>query len=170
MSTYTLSSTYTTVDVGKVVDRFTADYHMIAQSTGLGTREQVVNVAHDVKLMAKRGYLDAVSIVLTNNSGKVVRANKYTVSTDASGWTCDRPGDNLWPRQIGGILEIVVSYSSTWWALTDQQRRSFKDGECIISWTASDVDTNFPGLASTVDRRYSSNAYGMERRRYGSGV
>jgi hypothetical protein len=98
-----------------------------------------------------------------------VRANKYTVSTDASGWTSDRPGDNLWPRQIAGNLGVVVSYSSAWWALTDQQRQSFKEAECVLSWTPSDVDTSFPGLPSTVDRHYASNAYGMKRRSYGSG-
>jgi hypothetical protein len=170
MSTYTQSSTYTTADVGKVVDRFTSDYHMIAQATGLRDRDHVEKVAQDVKLMAKRGYLEAVSVVLTNGSGTIVRANKYTVSTDASGWTHDRPGDNLWPRQIAGNLGVVVEYSSAWWALTDQQRSSFKNAECVLAWTTSDVDTSFPGLSSTVDRRYASNAYGMERHSFRGGI
>lgn len=170
MSTSTLTSTYTTTDVGKVVDRFTADYHMIAQATQLADRAHVVDVAHDIKALAKRGYVASVSIVLRNASGAVVRANKYTVSTDASGWTSDRPGDNLWPRQIGGKLNVVISYSPAWFALTQQQQDAVEQAECTLSWTTSDIDTSFPGLSSTVDRRYASNAYGMERRSYGSGI
>jgi hypothetical protein len=170
MSTYTQSSTYTTTDVGKVVDRFTADYHMIAQATGLAHRGYVVDVAHDIKELAKGHYLAAASIVLRNASGAIVRANKYTVSTDASGWSSDRPGDNLWPRQITGTLDVVVSYSPAWWALTDQQRRMFHETKCVLPWTTTDIDTSFPGLPSTVDRHYASNAYGMERRSFGSGI
>jgi hypothetical protein len=169
MSTYTQTSTYTITDVGKVIDRFTSDFHMIAQATGLSSRDRVVNTAHDAKLMAQRGYVDEINIVLRNSVGGVVRAHKYTVSTDASGWTCDRPGDNLWPRQIGGELHVVVSFTTTWWALTDHQRRTFIDSECLLVWSPSEIDTSFPGLISRVDRRYASNAYGLERRTYGGG-
>jgi hypothetical protein len=167
MSTYTQSSTYTITDVGKVVDRFASDFHMIAQATGLSSRDRVINTAHDVKLMAQRNYIDEINIVLCNSSGGVVRAHKYTVSTDASGWTCDRPGNNLWPRQIGGGLYVVVSFTTTWWVLTGQQRQAFIDDECVLHWSSSNVDTSFPGLTSSVDRRYASNAYGLERRTYG---
>jgi hypothetical protein len=170
MSTYTQSSTYTTTDVGKVVDRFTADYHMIAQATGLAGRDHVVEVAHDIKALAKRGYIAAVSIVLRNAANDVLRANKYTVSTDAAGWVSDRPGDNMWPRQVGGKLNVVISYTPAWFALTAQQQQAVEGADCILPWTATDIDTSFPGLPSTVDRRYSSNAYGMERRSFGSGI
>jgi hypothetical protein len=164
--TFTLSSTYTVTDVAKVVDRFAADYHMIAQATGLASRQHVVNVVHDVKLMAQRGYLERVDLVLRNSAGEKIRAAKYTVSTDASGWTSDRPGNNLWPRLAGGDLRVVVSYSDTWWLLTEYQRGAFKQNECILSWSNSDIDTSYTGMIGRVDRRYSSNAYGMERTTY----
>lgn len=164
--TFTLSSTYTITDVAKVVDRFAADYHMIAQATGLVSRDHVVNVVHDVKLMAQRGYLKRVDLVLRNAAGEKVRAAKYTVSTDASGWTSDRPGNNLWPRLAGGDLRVVVSYSDAWWALTEYQRDAFKRNECVLYWSNTDIDTSYSGMIGRVDRRYSSNAYGMERTTY----
>lgn len=162
MSTFTQTSTYTVTDVAKVVDRFTADYHMIAQSTGLADRDHVVAVCHDVKLMAQRGYLDRVDIVLRNGAGKEIRAARYVVSTTASGWETDRPGNNLWPPQIRGDLRVVVDYTDAWRDLTAGQQRSFKE-ECDLSWGPTDIDTAYPGMIGRFDRRYSSNAYGMER-------
>ncbi|MDA0173391.1 hypothetical protein OJ998_30085 [Solirubrobacter taibaiensis] len=163
MSTLTQTSTYTITDVGKVVDRFAADYYMIAQATGLVGRDHVAAVCHDVKLMAQRRYLDRVDIVLRNSARKEIRAARYAVSTSASGWETDRPGNNLWPRQIGGDLRVVVGHSTDWWALTEQQRATFVQNECDLYWSATDIDTSYPGMAGRFDRRYASNAYGMER-------
>jgi hypothetical protein len=164
--TFTYTSTYTITDVAKVVDRFAADFHMIAQATGLASRDRVLDVTHDVKLMAQRGYIDRVDLVLRNAAGTEIRAAKYTVSTDAGGWTSDRPGNNLWPATPGGELHVVVSYASTWWALSDYQRTSFIDGACLRPWSRSDIDLSSPGMTGRFDRRYASNAYGMEREIY----
>lgn len=166
MSTFTRTSSYTTVDVAKVVDRFTADVHMIAQATGLASRQRAVDIGHDVKLMAQRGYIDRVDIVLRSAAGREVRAAKYVTSTDASLWSSDRPGNNLWPRQIGGSLDVVVAYTETWWALTAAQRRAFHERECHRPWGPTDIDTNYPGMTGRFDRRYASGGYGMERTIY----
>jgi hypothetical protein len=164
--TATFSSTYSTVDVGKVVDQFTADFHMLGASTGLASEQRVRDVGHDVKLMAQRGYIDRVDIVLLNGTGKEVRAVKYSVSTDAGLWTSDRPGNNLWPRQVAGSLNIVVSYTATWYALSADTRQRFHTDECHRPWGPSSIDTTYPELVGRFDRRYASNAYGMERTLY----
>lgn len=164
--TATVSSTYSTVDVGKVVDQFTADFHMLSASTGLASEQRVRDVGHDVKLMAQRGYIDRVDIVLLNGTGKQVRAVKYIVSTDAGLWTPDRPGNNLWPRQVTGSLNVVVSYTATWYELSADARQRFHADECHRPWGPSSIDTTYPGLVGRFDRRYASNAYGMERTLY----
>jgi hypothetical protein len=163
-STGTFSSTYSIIDVGKVVDRFAADFAMLGQSTGCETDAgRIADVVYDVKLMAQRDYIEHVDIVLLNVAGKEVRAARYTPSTDASMWSSDRPGNNLWPRTIGGSLTVVVSYSGTWNALSDQAKHAFHTTECRRSWGPTSVDTSYPGMTGRFDRRYSSNAYGMER-------
>jgi hypothetical protein len=165
--TATVSSTYSTLDVGKVVDQFTADFHMLGASTGLASEQRARDVGHDIKLMAQRGYIDSVDIVLLNAAGKEVRAAKYSVSTDAGLWTTDRPGNNLWPRQVGGSLSVIVSYTSRWQALGIGARQRFHTDECEAFWGPSSIDTTYPGLVGRFDRRYASNAYGMERTLYG---
>lgn len=166
-ATTTVSSTYTTADVGKVVDQFTADFHMLGAATGLASSQRAADVGHDVKLMAKNGYIDRVDIVLLNAAGKEIRAAKYSISTNAGLWTPDRPGNNLWPRQVSGSLNVVVSYSTTWYQLSIEARRRFHAEECRRPWGPSSIDTTYPGLVARLDRRYASNAYGMERTLYG---
>jgi Bacterial HORMA domain family 1 len=166
MSTLTHTYTHTTVDVAKVVDRFTADFHMIAQATGAAGRQRALGVGHDVKLMAQRGYIDRIDIVLRDAASREVRAVKYVTSTDASLWSSDRPGNNLWPRQVGGSLHVVVGYTATWLALTAEQRRAFHGQECHRPWGPSDIDTKYPGMTGRFDRRYASGGYGMERTIY----
>jgi hypothetical protein len=170
-TTGTFSSTYSTVDIGKVVDRFAADFAMLGQSTGCSTAQRAVDVAHDVKLMAQRGYIDRVDIVLLNAAGQQIRAARYTVSTDAGMWTCDRPGNNLWPRQVGGTLSVVVSYTTAWYERSQDARRLFHAQECERPWGPSSIDTTYPGMVGRFDRRYASNAYGLERMLYeGAGL
>jgi hypothetical protein len=105
--------------------------------------------------------------VLLNATGKEIRAAKYTVSTDAGLWSSQRPGNNLWPRQVAGSLSVVVSYTSTWYELSVAARRRFHNEECRRTWGPSSIDTTYPGLVGRFDRRYASNAYGMERTLYG---
>jgi len=165
--TSTYSSTYTVVDVRKVVDSFAADYDMLAQATGLEIQQRVTDTVHDVKRLTEYGYLARVDIVLLDRYDAVVRAVKYAVSTDASLWSVQRPGNNLWPRTIGGSLVVVVSYTKEWRALSDDARRAFQLTYLTLGWLTSSIDTSYPGLSGQVDRHYASNAYGMERTTYG---
>lgn len=163
-STGTVSSTYTVADVSKVVDRFAADFAMLGQSTGCETdAKRITDVVHDIKLMAKRDYIQHVDIVLLNVAGKETRAARYEPSTDAATWTSDRPGNNLWPKTIGGSLSVVVSYKATWHSLSEEARATFHATECRRSWGPTSVNTSYPGMTGRFDRRYASNAYGMER-------
>ncbi len=159
MTTGTYTATYTVVDIRRVVDCFAADYDMIAQATGLASQGLVTDTVHDVKLLAEMEYLGGVDIVLQDQYGRVVRAAKYTVSTDASLWAAERPGNNLWPRIARGSLVVVVSYTRKWWDLGEERRRRFQREHLRI-------DLSYPGLFGQVDRRYVSNAYGMERTSY----
>lgn len=167
MSSYadTYSTTYTTADIGKVVDCFAADFDMVAQSTGLRTRESARAVANDVKTIAQHGYLAEVNLCLQDAYGRILRAAKYEVSADAALWTAQRPGNNLWPRTPGGGLVVLVTYSSEWLKLSALQQSNFT-AKLKESWGASDIDTSFSNLTRHADRDYVSNGYGMRKSVY----
>jgi hypothetical protein len=162
-ATYTGTGTYTVVDVRRVFDQFAADYDMAAQSTGLVSDDHVTSVVHDVKAFAENAYLDRVDIVLRDATGQTTRAQRYIVSTDASLWSAQRPGNSLWPRTSGGSLNVVVNYSAKWRGLSAEARAAFRRDALWLGWTNSDIDTAYPNLTSQVDRRYASNSYGLER-------
>jgi hypothetical protein len=167
MSAYaeTYEITYTIADIGKVLDCFAADFDMLAQSTGLRTRENARVVAGDVKTMAQHGYLDEANLCLIDANGVVVRAVKYEVSTDAALWTVQRPGNNLWPRTPGGILQVIVAYSPDWHSRTLAQKAAFRL-KLKETWGATDIDTSFPGLTRHSDRDYMSNGFGLRKSIY----
>jgi len=167
MSAYaeSYSTTYTTADIAKVFDCFAADFDMCGQSTGLRDRENVRKTSTDVKTMAQRGYVSVVDICLEDVNGKIIRAAKYVVSTNASLWTAQRPGNNLWPKTPGGELTIVITYSKAWNALTAVQKAAFMS-TLNTSWVDSDIDTSFPNLTQSSDRDYASNGYGLRKTAY----
>lgn len=167
MSTHSATWTYTTADVAKVVDRFAADLHMVSQATGLKSWSEIERITEDVKLMAQKAYLDRVDIVLRAAAGETIRAAEYRVSTDASGWSSDRPGNNLWPKTPSGDLSVVIFRTNTWWGLSEAQRQAFTRDQCNIYWSPSSIDTTYAGLIGRYDRRYASNAYGVQRTVYG---
>jgi hypothetical protein len=158
----TYSTTYTAADVKKVAARFAADVAMIAESTGKLSPAKVQDYISDVTALAVAGYLERVFLALFDATGEEVRARRYEVSTDASLWTPDRPGDNLWPKLSGGDLTVIVTRNAAWAALTPEKKAEFNAG-LAVKWLPSKIDTSFPKLTGAATRRYASNAYGLER-------
>jgi len=161
--TYTQS--FTTVDVGKVLDCFAADFDGISQSTGLRTREDVNALSADVKLMASRGYLRDVSLCLVSAGGSTLRAAKYEVNTSAGVLTASRPGNHLWPYTPDGVLQVLVNNTDTWKNLPEHPKEAFRQ-ELNRAWSRSGIDTSFPALRGTADRNYVSNGFGLQRSTY----
>jgi Bacterial HORMA domain family 1 len=167
-ATGTQTRTYTVDDVRKVVDNFAADFSMMAQATGLCTRESVAETVSDLKTLAEQGYLIDVKLILKDASGTQLLAAVYTVFEAAAGWTSGRPGGNLWPRTPGGVLKVVAALSPIWWAMTPDRKASYISRHGLNSpWDLTTEDTSFAGLASSAGQRYASNGYGWERMNYG---
>ena len=162
----TYTTTYTVADIKRVVDSFAADYDMIAQATGLETQNRVTDTVHDIKVLAEQEYVASLNIVLQDKSGSVIKARKYVVSTDASLWSSERPGNNLWPHVANGSLVVVVSYTQKWRNMSAAAKNEFRKNRLLIKWSPSEIDTNYPGLSGRVDRHYASNSYGMKRTTY----
>jgi hypothetical protein len=162
MYSETQSQTFSIADIAKVIDCVAADLDMNAQSTGLLSRDLVKQYAADVKALAQHGYLMETNIVLRDSAGRMIRAAKYEVSTDASSLAARRPGNNLWPRTPGGELSVIVRYSQKWLDLTNLQRAAFKQA-LSPNWCASDTDLSFPSLSRSPDRNYVSNGWGVTK-------
>lgn len=162
--TGTQTTTYTVADIRKVVDKFAADFSMMAQATGLRDRDNVAQVVSDLKIFAENGYLEKVNLILRDSSGTQIRAAVYKVSEAAAGWKSDRPGNNLWPRTPGGALDVVATITADWSKKTEAEKKAFiTQNKMFGTWPESSEDTSFIGMTKSSGQQYQSNAYGWER-------
>jgi hypothetical protein len=167
ISTGTITTTYTVADIRRVVDQFAADYSMQGQATGLRTRETIAANVFDLKKFAEHGYLIAVNLILEDKYGNPLRGARYNVSESATGWTSDRPGNNLWPQTPDGVLTLVATLNNAWWNKPNSDKEAFiKSNGMNGTWAHTTKDTSFMGLHASQGQRYASNGYGWQRTNY----
>jgi hypothetical protein len=161
MSTsYTSSFSYTVADIEKVVNRFSTDLLMIADSTKAITQEKARSYARDVERLLKNGYLDSVDVTLLDFFGAELRAVTYKVDTDAGSLTSSRPGGVLWPNTPSGNVRLILRYNDSY----DDSARTAIRPSLETSWTPTSVDTSHASLQARVGRDYESNGFGMKRK------
>ena len=166
-STGTQTTTYTKADIRKVVENFAADFSMIAQATGLRSRENVAGVIFDLNVFAEYGYLEKVSLFLKDKDGNKLRVAVYTISESATGWKSDMPGNNIWPQTPGGSLWVLSTLTGSWWSKVEAEKEAFvKQRGLHCGWAKTDEDTSLSGLESSAGQKYASNGYGWERTNY----
>ncbi len=163
--TTTLTQTFNRDDIRRVYASFAADYRIVAEWTELHQPSYVASTIEQIRSIAEEQYLLAVHLQLKSSAGAIREAAVYRVSTNASGWSSDRPGDLYWHTRAGDSLQVIVYYSAKWWALTPAERQAFAAVH-MPGWGTSDFDGNYGTMTSSTDRQYSSRAYGLDRTRY----
>lgn len=166
-ATGTTTTTFTVADIRKVVENFAADYAMIADVTGLRSRDKVANDVSDLNAFAADGYLESVTLSLLDSSGVSVNVAVYKVSRNATGWQIGSPGNNLWPVTPGGSLWLLATLNNTWWNKSDAQKEEYiKDSGLHSPWSKTDKKALLAGLNSSEGQKYASNGYGWARTNY----
>lgn len=154
-----VSYSWTTADIGTVVNRFRADILMIAQSSVAITEALALEYAHDVEVLAKEGYLESVDLTLFSK-GAEVRAVRYDVETEAGDLTMSRPGGVRWPKVTNPEFRIILTYNSTFTTVAEQKVKV----KLKRVWKTSNYDTSHSTLSSLSGRDYVSNGWGMRRK------
>jgi len=160
----TVTTTYTESDIRTVYSRLHADLQMIAESTGLWTQEHAESIVYDLTILAILGYISKIGVYLLAWNGAVLQAEEYKPSTDASTWTTQRPSCR-WPRVPYSRLQLIVSYTSTYAALTATELAQLKS-QLRIAWTAATFRPDLSALSAAEERTYASNGYGLRRVSY----
>lgn len=155
----TATATYTTTDIEKVIRRVTTDLVMMADSSGAITADKACDYGHDIELLARNGYLNAVDVTLLS-AGVEKRAVRYEVNTASGSLTTSRPGGVLWPKVSSPFLRLVLKYTSAY----DEIARERMAGKLRIGWSPTNADTSHSSLAASGGRDYTSNSYGMQRK------
>ena len=163
--TTTLTQTFNRDDIRRVYASLTADYRIVAEWTELHSSAFVAATIEQIKALADEQYMQEVHLQLKSSTGVIRQAAVYRVSTNASGWSSDRPGDLYWETYHGDSLDLIVYFSDKWRLLPNEERDAFAAIH-MPNWETSDFDGNYGAMSSVSDRRYASRAYGMERTRY----
>jgi hypothetical protein len=166
-TTGTQTTTYTRADIRKVVENFAADFSMIADFTGLRSRENVGQNVDDLRQFAEDGYLMTVTLYLMDKDGNPLKVAHYDVSGNAVGWQTGMPGNNQWRAPEGAYLKIMATLSNDWWNKTDDSKADYlKRHGFNSSWAPSDKYISLSGLTSSAGQKYASNGYGWARTNY----
>lgn len=163
--TETFTQTYNRDDIRRVHASFAADYKIVAEWTELHDSVFVAQTIEQIKALATEQYLSEVHLQLKSSTGVIREAAVYRVSTSASSWSSDRPGDLYWDAHSGDRLYLIVYFSQKWRDLSSQKKQAFAAIH-MPDWRTSDFDGNYGTMTQNVDRRYASRAYGLERTRY----
>lgn len=160
-ATYTVPDTFSATDVSAVMRRVTAEFVMIAQSTGAITEAKAREWAHDVEALAQGGYLKAVDLTLLTGGafGTEVLATRYTVDTASGDIATSRPGGVMWPRVHDVYLRIVLSHTGTY----DATARARMKSKLKETWSRSDTDISHQQLVAAGGRSFVSSTFGMHR-------
>jgi hypothetical protein len=167
-TTGTLTNTFTTADIRKVIEHFAADFSMMVLFTGLHSREYVTKVAHDLNVFADFRCITEVKLMLKDKVGNKLNASVYKISEAATGWTCERPGNNNWPRTPDGTLLVIGTMTQTWHVKTDAEKAAFRQKQGLNwPWNPTTQDVSVLGMTATAGQTYASNGYGIQRTNYG---
>lgn len=165
MSTFT--DTFNRDDIRRVYASFAADYKIVAEWTELHSPTFVEQTIAEIKAIAEEQYLKEVHLQLRSSTRVIREAAVYRVTTNASLWSADKPGDLYWDSEYGDSLQLIVYFTAKWWALTQARREAFAAIH-MVGWGTSDFDGNYGALIGSTDKHFASRAYGMERTRYSS--
>ncbi|MCB1193553.1 MAG: hypothetical protein H7A23_09325 [Leptospiraceae bacterium] len=141
-----------------------ADFKMIAMRTGLKTESECDKILHDINLFLCNDFLSQVFFVVDDRYGKPLRVKKYIINF-VNRSTNDRPGDNDWDDIEAESLYPIISHNETWNSLSENQKNEFQKG-LKLNWSPSDIDTDFPHLRGSMDKKYTSNDIGIDRISY----
>jgi hypothetical protein len=163
MSTYT--DTFNRDDIRRVYASFAADYKIVAEWTELHPASAIENNIAGIKALAEEQYLEAVHVQLHSSSGEIRRAAVYRVTTNASVFSADKPGDLYWDAKDSDSLHVIVYFSQKWRDLGAPAREAF-EAVHMVGWGTSDFNGDYGGLSAATDKHFVSRAYGMDRTQY----
>ncbi|QWX85037.1 hypothetical protein H0I23_05215 [Cellulophaga sp. HaHaR_3_176] len=163
-NTTTRTSTYTVTDIRKTFENCIADIRMIARRTGKWDIDYVDRLGKDILKLAESKYLSCVTIILKrNNTGYQIRAAKFTVNDNGNTNEGDRAGKNYdWPADADTYLTVILSYTSSWHALTSEQQSKFTN-DFEFRWSSTSEDLSFSHLSSDNAQLYGSKTYEVQK-------
>lgn len=164
----TTTKTYTVLDIRKTFESLEADIRTIVRRTNTWDIQYVDDVLHDVLVLAENEFLATLDVTQLDANGKPLHAVRYTINPNGTVSYGDRAGhNNDWMEVANSSLVVILSYTSKWCIMNEDQRRYFTTANGFrINWVHSSIDTRYPGLTSSQAQTYASNGYELSKRNF----
>lgn len=160
--TLTRTASITMIDVRHVLWRMESDLRVLRAQYGLINAEREQEIANDLLLFIYRNYIEQIEFrfvdPITNTRKYGVR---YALMRNWSGDEDDDAGGLRYRDLAGTSFTVVISYSSTWNALSAQAKADFRQ-TLKRPWGPADDVRDGSGAWAT-DRTYGSGGLGATR-------
>ncbi|WP_454259044.1 HORMA-1 domain-containing protein [Pseudoxanthomonas mexicana] len=164
MSSYTVSTTntFTITHARHMAAKVAADLKRMQRFYGAPSDADIADYETEVVELLKAGYLDTVTYGYKRSDKWIEPTLRYTAKDLAgSSGNDDDPGKVRPNADISGAsFYNYLTYSSAWFALTPDQRESFKKGLPFQRTGAAE-----PGISGYLmpDRTYSAGGKALDR-------
>lgn len=132
------TKTFTLTHARHLAAKVAADLKRLQRLYGHITDERITKFESEVTELLRQGYLNTVIYGFKRDGKWIEPTLRYTASELASGSTDDDPGRILPGKDINGAtFGSYLTYNSSWWALTLDQRATI-EGQLPFQRTTGD--------------------------------
>ena len=149
-------------EIEKLHKSIATDFKIVTRKTNFWDMDFCHCVLHDIKKMLLFGYVESVSLILSDSMGRPLKAKKYIMII--SNHSIDnRPGTIDWDEDDGSGLNVVLTHTITYQNLSQEHKNTFQIDQLKSPWSPTGIDVSFPGLFNTIDKTYSHEGRGINR-------
>ena len=160
--TLTRTASITMIDVRHVLWRIATDLRVLRAQHGLISAELEQDIADDLLLFIYRNYIDQIEFRFVDSASKTRKyAVRYALTRSWSGEEDDDAGGLRYRDLTGTSFTVVISYSATWTALSQQAKTAFLQS-LKGTWGPAEAVRDGVGAWAT-DRTFGSGGLGATR-------
>ena len=162
--TTTATETFTITHARRLGSKIAADMHLCQQYHGKPSDTDARAYAEELSQLLNGGYLACFEFGYRCEGVRVVTW-QYEVHTDGSIASDDRPGKlPAWIDVREASFYSYLSYSSSWWQLSDLERHRIRDG-LPVDRKPGNAPVDGEGYWSW-DKSYAASGVGLQRRTF----
>ncbi|WP_444922359.1 hypothetical protein ACJJID_08630 [Microbulbifer sp. CnH-101-G] len=158
--TATESTTFTVTNARHIAAKVATDLKRMQRFYGSPSDIKIAEYEEEVIQLLKHGYLSSVTFGFKRDACWIEPTLRYSASELTDGID-DDPGRIRPNKDISGaIFYSFLSYSSSWFSLTEEEMNKFKDN--LPFWRTSATQPEINGYLDH-DRSYSSGGKSLSR-------
>ena len=167
-STRTTTHTITLTKIVYVTQKVQADLLSIQDLYEYFPEGYAQDIIHDIRHFLDEEVIDLIKFIWIQAGGiQVLEDLEYKVITGGIGLADDRPGGIQYKSGLAQAdFQVRITYNNRWDGMNESERAAIREGLNLRWGPAGQLD--YRGGRWVVNRTYSRDGYGLERRQFTS--